>query len=202
MSYPYRVVVSKSVETTVNASDRASHKLKLTPILPEPRMREILEETLEKRGWTRRDDGTWESVREGGESLVCDPETMTVTASVEVSEQIQKERTIHASGDAWSRRDVDEARERLRQEVEERLEQEIEITGAEKEARRSELQQKIADRLAANTKERRRELNEIVMEVYAESLKEKAHSLGEVTEIHESRAADGTAYELTIRIAE
>ena len=29
MSYPYRVVVSKSVETTVSASDRASHKLKL-----------------------------------------------------------------------------------------------------------------------------------------------------------------------------
>ncbi len=187
--------------------DRSTHKLKLTPILAEGRMREILEEVLEKRGWSRRDDGTWEKVNEAEdgaarEVMVCDPDSMEVTTNVEASEEIRKERTVHATGDAWNPREVQDARAKLRDEVERRLEQDLHISEAEKKAHEQELQQKLAHQLAAGQAGRGRELNEIVMEVYVESLKEKAKSLGEITEIHESRDADGVGYELTIKIAE
>lgn len=202
MSYPYRVVVTRSIETIVGASDRATHRLNLTPILPAERMREILEEVLEKKGWHQRDDGAWEKAGPAGERMVCDPAAMEVTAAIEAAEQIKKERTVHATGDAWSRAEIDAAREKLREAVEEQLEKELKITGAEQRARERDLQAELAERLAAGEADRRRELNEIVMEVYAESLKEKARSLGQITEIHESRDESGSAYELTIRIAE
>ena len=48
--YPYRVVVTKAVEESVDAQDRVVTKVTLTPILPKPAMKEVLKGVLEKIG--------------------------------------------------------------------------------------------------------------------------------------------------------
>ena len=60
MSYPYRVVVTKAVEESVDANDRVVTKVTLTPILPKEAMKEVLKGVLEKKGWKERKDGKLE----------------------------------------------------------------------------------------------------------------------------------------------
>jgi len=207
MSRPYRIIVRKTVREEVGVDDRATLALNLERILPEDRMKEVLGEILERHGWTRR-NGTYEKRGEGGETTVCDLDTLEVVTTVEARGTIEEkvERTVR--GDTWNWR---AGREKTQAELDAeiaatraRVEAEMEagaIPAERKAQAERDLRREAMRRLEAGEEERRQELNRIVLEVYAEALKEKARELGEIEQIHEAWRNE-EEYELVIRMAE
>ncbi|MDF1667669.1 MAG: hypothetical protein P1V97_38385 [Planctomycetota bacterium] len=202
MSYPYRVRVSKTVETDVCADDKVTNKLNIDPILDERQMAELLKEALGKRGYKENDDGKWVKDTETGEHQEVDLETMEVTTTVTAEEKITKEKTLEVVGDAYARADRETQKEKHRQEAEDRLEKTLKITDDEKDAKKEELIRQIGEQLSESSDARREELLGIVAEVQGEALKEKAKGLGTVMSIEESTSDDGSEYELRIKITE
>ena len=203
MSYPYRVVVSKTVETVVDAKDRATARVLLTPLLPADAMKELLREALVRRGWAPRPgDATKLERARDGTTEVFDLTTLVVTTEVTIAETIRKEKTVEVVGDAFRKEDIETARDRLRAKASEELEKQLAVTDAEREAARKELERVIAAKLIASEDERRRDLNETLLDVYKEALRKKAASLGSVTSVKEERRDGGREYELTIKVAE
>ena len=204
MSYPYRVVVTKAVEETVDAHDRVVTKVSLTPILPEAAMREVLRDVLKARGWTEvaGQPGKLEKKGPGGEDQVFDLETLTVTTELRAKETIKKEKTVEVMGDAWRKDDVEQEKEKLKAKAAADLERRLAVTEDERQGTKQDLEKQIAERLAAGETERKQELNEALLGVYAEALKKKAASLGNVTSVREERREGGREFELTIKVAE
>lgn len=202
MSYAYRVTVTRSVRETVAGKDESRNRITLTEILPEGRMKDLLVQALEKKGFAKRADGKYERTKDGV-TEVFDPATLEVTATAEVTGEIQKEKTTQAVGDARNEQDVAAQRRHAEAEVGSRLEKELAITDAERKAKAEQLAADAKKRLEETEARRVRELNEATLDVYAEALKEKAKTLGEVKEIRENRKDNGTGgqdYELVIRV--
>ena len=200
MSYPYRVVVTKAVEESVDANDRVVTKVTLTPILPKEAMKEVLKGVLEKKGWKERKDGKLEKKGADGEDQVFDLDEMTLTTEVSEKETIRKEKTVEVMGDAWHKEDIEAEKDRLRAKASADLEKRLAVSDDERSQKKQELEKKIADKISKGEDTRKKELNESLLEVYAEALKKKAASLGSVTSVKEERK--NNEYELTIKIAE
>ncbi len=201
MSYPYKVVVSKSVVERIEASDRSESSLSLLPILERERMGDLLKGALERRGWEAV-EGEPNKLRkkgERGEVMTIDLETQVVTTEVHEEGEIRKEKTVEAVGDSI-RPPTSADEEQLRERVEKTLEKQLEVTEREKIEAEEEYRRRLTERLEETAAARQRELNEACLEVYSESLKERAASLGTVKEVHESRTDQ--EYELTITISE
>jgi hypothetical protein len=200
MSYPYRVVVTKAVEESVDANDRIVTKVTLTPILPKAAMKEVLVGVLEKKGWKKRPDGKLAKKAEDGSEQVFDPDELTITTEVSEKETIRKEKTVEVMGDAWHKEDIEAEKDRLRAKASADLEKRLAVTDDERANKKQELEKKIADKISAGEESRKKEVNEALLEVYAEALKKKAASLGSVTSVKEDRKDN--EYELTIKVAE
>lgn len=200
MSYPYRVVVTKAVEESVDANDRVVTKVTLTPILPKEVMKEVLKGVLEKKGWKERKDGKLEKKGEDGEEQVFDLDELTLTTEVSEKETIRKEKTVEVMGDAWHKEDIEAEKDRLRAKAAADLEKRLAVSDDERAQKKQELEKKIADKISKGEESRKKELNESLLEVYAEALKKKAASLGSVTSVKEERK--NNEYELTIKVAE
>lgn len=201
MSYPYRVVITRSVVERVSAEDRSETQLDLAGVLPAQRMRELLRAALLRHGWAPHESEAERLEQKGprGERLTVDLGSLVVVAEVSEAGEIRKERTLEGRGDSSEPPD-DADREALRKRVEEKLDRELVVSDAERAGLECEFKQRLAARLEAGAEERRRLLNELCLEVYAVALKERAASLGTVTNISEQR--DSSGYELTITIRE
>lgn len=204
MSYAYRVTVTRSVQETVKGKDSSRNKIQLTEILPPERMKELLQRALEKKGFEKQADGSFQRTKDGV-TEVYDPKTGDVTATAEVAGDIKKQKSVQAVGDARNQRDAGSQRSFAENEVGARLEKEIAVTEAERSAKRKELETDAKKRLEETEKARVRDLNEATLDVYAEAIKEKAKTLGEVKEMTENKKSDGaggTEYELVIKVNE
>ncbi len=202
MSYSYRVTVTRSVKETVKGKDESRNKITLSDILPQGRMKDLLTDALEKKGFEKQADGTWKRTV-NGVTEVFNPETMEVTATAEASGEIQKEKSVQAIGDARRERDVGSQQAHAEREVGARLEKELAVTDAERKAKREALEQEARKRLEESEGRRMKDLNEATLDVYAEAIKEKAKTLGEVKEQRESRRDNGMGgqeYELIIKV--
>jgi FtsH ternary system domain X5 len=202
MSYPYRVVVTKSVEEVVDAKDRVVAKVTLTPILPPEAMREVLRDVLLGRGWTESEPGKLSRKNENDEEQEFDLQALTVTTQLETKATIKKEKTVELVGDAWRKEDIDTQKERLREKAGKDLEKRLAVTDDERARKRETLEKDLAERLEKGDSGRKKDLNEALLQVYAEALKKKAASLGNVTSVREERRDGGREYELTIKVAE
>lgn len=204
MSYPYRVVVTRSVNESVAGKDSSHNSISLTPILGDGRMKDLLCDALEKKGFQKQANGTFTRTKDGVNE-VFDPKTMTITATAETTGEIKKEKTVEAHGDANNRTSVERARAHAEAEVGAQLEKNLKITDAERQKKQEELTAAARKALDDSEKARVQDLNEATLEVYAEALKEKARTMGEVKEIRENKkdnGAGGTEYELVIKVGE
>jgi len=204
MSYPYRVVVTRSVQESVKGKDSSTNSISLTPILPEGKMQDLLCDALTKKGFEKQPDGTFTRTKDGVKETF-DPKTMTITASAESTGEIKKEKTVEARGDASGSGNVERDRAHAEAEVGARLEKDLAVTDAERRKKQEQLTADARKRLEETEKARVQDLNEATLDVYAEALKEKARSMGEVKEIRENKKENGTGgteYELVIRVGE
>ncbi len=186
MSYPYRVVVSRSVEETVSSKDESRNRISLTPILPPARMGELFRKALGRSGFAEREDGRWIRSRDGV-TEVFDPARLVFAATAEAAGEIRKERTVEVRGDALRPDEVEPGKRHAEAEVGAKLEKELKVTDAERARKAEELLASARQSLERTEAARVRSLNEATLEAYAEAIKEKARSLGEVKEIREQR---------------
>ncbi|MEL6178334.1 MAG: hypothetical protein AAFS10_05245 [Myxococcota bacterium] len=193
MSRAYWVKLSSSVSETINANDKATHKIDLEAVVPEGEMSEILRGALEEAGWEKSDnkDNAYEKNVEGV-TLVWDLEEMTVEAQVEGSETVS--RNIAVEGRGYDRGTAKREAERMLQQEEESARDAI-------QSETDRLQQELSKKLDENEQQRVREINGVLQRTYAEGLKRKAGRMGNVTSINESTSPEGE-YQLTITIAE
>ena len=193
MSQMYQVRLASSVTRTVNAGDSVSYPLRLTGILPEAELLELLRQALLRRGFAvdEGDPERLEGEGSAGERIVVDLGAKTVTASLEEESELAAE--VNVAGRGYNRQQaLAEARRDLaehRRQAAARL---------EREGKAAERQ--LTRRLADSDEERRRQLHEMLQEVYAEALKRKAGQLGDVMEVREGTTSDGQ-YELVIKVA-
>ncbi|TET34121.1 MAG: hypothetical protein E3J72_15220 [Planctomycetota bacterium] len=198
MSYPYRVVISHSISESVTIEDESRNDVILTEYLPKERMKDILRDALERRGWTKVDDDHYAREGDRGETMVFDLEEGAVITSVNITETMEKEKTVTARGAGRSHARKAELRERVKQ----KLEKQLKFTEEERTEKKDEIQEKASQVLSETENSRKEELNDILMDVYAESLREKAKTLGQVVSIEENRSDDGTVFEMQIKIEE
>ncbi len=85
MSQMYRIRLASSVTRTVKAGDSVSYPLRLTGILPEDDLLELLRQALLRRGFVADAENPERLEGEGsaGERIVVDLGAGTVTASLE-----------------------------------------------------------------------------------------------------------------------
>ncbi|MEK7482995.1 MAG: hypothetical protein AABZ60_01550 [Planctomycetota bacterium] len=199
MSHPYRVTVTHCTEETLSSEDYTQCKIDLTPILPEDRMKSILEQTLEENGWTHdQERDVWVKERENGERVEINVDDLTCTTFIEIEGSISKSKTVNAAGDNWNGKNIEEERKRLEDKVRSSLERELKISETEKQKKQEELSHQASNHLKNSEEARNKELNEVLVETYSHALQEKAKSLGEITEISESK--NENEYELIIKI--
>lgn len=193
MSRAYWVKLASSVSTTIDASDKAIHKIDLEAVVPAGEMGELLERALEQSGWTRSEDNGREfsKTMQDGVELTWNLDTHTVEAAA--TEQRQVVREVEVQGRGYDQNIARSDAERQLAKREKAAQQEASIE-------EERLQRELTDRLGANEKDRVRELNEVLQKTYAEAVKRKAGRLGNVTSVSESQQ-DGE-YQLTIVISE
>lgn len=190
MSQEYRVCLADSISRVIGASDEISYPIELTEILPAKEMRELMRTALQQHGFVEH-EGQWVAQGPAGETLTCDLDALTVTASLSLHTELRADVQGVGFGDSGS-----EAEAMARADLERLREQ----TESQFDDQSRKLQKQTTRQLEQSEAERMRLLNEIVQEVYAESLKRKARQLGDVTEISETTNAQGQ-YELTIKVA-
>ncbi len=200
LSYPYRVVVTKGVEESIQASDRSERVVELPPILDRKTTQDLFEKALKDRGW-EGDGNTLTKKGDDGLVQTVDLETGVVVTTAEGDTVIEKKLTLEGHGDSWGQPTAAD-KESLKQQVEARIDKRLKITEKERESRRRELEKDLAERLEKSEEARTEELNAALLEVYAESLKEKAKGMGTISEVREERCPETGEYELVIRIEE
>jgi hypothetical protein len=192
MSRAYWVKLSSSVSETVEASDKAIHRIELDAVVPEGEMVDLLEGALTDSGWEKQEDGTYKKESTGGITLVWDLPAMTVEARVDAERELVQE--IEVSGRGYEESTARREAERL---LSEREKAAHDAMGVE----RARLQGKLSEKLGANEADRVKEVNEVLRKTYADAIRRKADRLGNVTSVQESTGDDGE-YRLTITIAE
>lgn len=191
MSRAYWVKLTSAVSETIDASDKAVHKIDLESVIPEDEMEDILKGALERNGWEDSGDGTYTKTGDDGVTLTWNLEDMTVEATVRQEQQVTRD--VQVEGRGYDQGTARREAERLLKQREQAARDAI---GAESE----KLQRELAKQLGDNEQERMREINGVLQETYAEALKRKARRLGNVTSVQES--SDGDEYSLTITISE
>ncbi len=191
MSRAYWVKLSSSVVETINASDRATHRIQLDAVVPEGEMDQILEGALEESGWEKDGDKRFRKTVDGVE-LVWDLDKGVVEATAEASQEVARE--VQVEGRAYSQ---DAAQQQAERQLQQREQQTRDAIGSEQE----QLQKKLTKKLGDNEQERVREINGVLQKAYTEGLKRKARRMGNVTSIQEGTSAEGE-YQLTITISE
>lgn len=192
MSRAYWVKLSSSVVETIEASDKATHRIELEAVVPESEMESILEGALAEAGWEKGDDGrTWRR-QVGDVQLTWKLDDNVVEASVEGSHEVSRD--VNVEGQAYSE---DAARRNAQRQLEEREQAARDAIAGEAE----QLQKKLTRQLGDNEQERVREINTVLQKAYAEALKRKAKRLGNVTSVQEGTSNQGE-YQLTITISE
>ena len=194
MSQMYQIRLASSVTRTVHIGDSVSYPLKLTGILPEEDLLDLLRQALRRRGFEADEGNPQQLIGRGdaGERIVVDLDAMTVTAGLDEEAEISTE--VTALGDGDTRREaLADARQVL---AEQRRQAETEL---KREGRKA--QKDLTRRLADSEEQRQRQLHEVLQEVYAEALKRKAGQLGDVMEVREGTSPDGQ-YELVIKVAQ
>lgn len=192
MSRAYWVKLSSSVTETVNASDRATHRIELDAVVPEAEMKDIVQAALEESGWTRDEDGRTFRRRMGDIELVWNVEENVVEATVESSQDVTRD--VQVEGRAYSQTAAEQSAQRQLQQREQTARDAI---AAEAE----QLQKQLTRKLTDSEQERVREINGVLQKAYTEGLKRKARRLGNITSIQEGTNDKGD-YELTITISE
>lgn len=177
MSRAYRVRVRESVRHTLRAEDHVSTALELLEILPREEMADLLRQELIGRGF--QEEGQTLVRRGDGLTIEVDPVTGSVTARVEIAEEVEHhgERVGIADtdwGTSGRKRTEAALREELREELKSRADQ-----GSER------AQQQATDRLEGALVDLRGELDRVVNRVTAEALKRKAARLGQIKEMTE-----------------
>lgn len=194
MSQMYQVRLASSVTRRVQAGDSVSYPLRLTGILPEEELLELLRQALLRRGFAADEGDPQRLEGEGsaGERIVVDLAAKTVTASLEEESELATE--VNVTGLGYDRK---QALAEARRDLEEHRRQAA--ARLEREGKAAEKQ--LTRRLADSDEERQRQLHEVLQEVYAEALKRKAGQLGDVMEVREGTTPDGQ-YELVIKVAQ
>lgn len=185
MSRCYRIEVAESLRKHIQVDDGIAIHLELLDILPQDRMRALLEHQLSKKGYEKQDDGTYTKELDGGIQVAVSPEgEVTISLSDEAELELEAKRT----GRSYSPNDS-QATQRLRSQVEADLQ-------ADEDAATEKLRKEVTKRLESALESLRSELDDAVNRATAEALKEKARQLGEVQEISE----DPETGAVTIRV--
>jgi hypothetical protein len=193
MSRAYWIKLASSVNQSIHASDKATHKIDLEAVVPEGEMKDIVSKALEESGWTKSADNDRRYEKKLGDAtLTWDLDKNVVEATVEASQDVQKE--VEVEGRAWSQEAAKQEAKRILEQKEQQVRDQI---GAEEEA----LQRKLTQALEQGEQSRVREINEVLQKAYAEALKRKARRLGNILSVQESTSDKGE-YELTITVAE
>jgi hypothetical protein len=191
MSRAYWVKLSTSVSDTIQANDRATHKIDLEAVVPVGEMRDIVSEALADAGWELQEDGSFEK-RVGEVTLSWDLSRSEVDARVEASQSVTQD--VHVEGRGYDQT-------LAQSDAEQRLEREATRARDALAGEQERLQQKLTETLGASEEGRVREINEVLQRAYAEAVKRKARRMGNVTSVQESTSDDGE-YQLTITISE
>jgi hypothetical protein len=178
-------------EDDVEISDHADLEIRVLPILPRERIDQLVRDELERRGWTRGDDGTL--TKQIGDTLATLPpgaSSIRITISDETSVQVE----------ANVRQSITAGDEEARAAVNARAEAEAarRLADATADARRA-LEADAADRLLTVWRELRAELDDVVNVTTRRALEQRATELGAIESIEEGRNKDG-GYELTITV--
>lgn len=184
MSRAYRISVSESVRRVVHVSDGVCTELDLLPILGPERTRELLAEELARRGFRLEGD---RAIRDEGEGVTLEVEldTRVVRVSIGGERELAATETRETWADTDDARAAENAKARLRADLESRLTRDAEEA-------RTQLTEKLERKLG----DLREELDRVVVRVTQEALKERAAQIGEVREISE----DPETGAMTIRV--
>lgn len=189
MSQTYHCTLKESVQQTVRLGDTITHRLSLTPILPEEDMRGLLREALRDAGFTEQSGDQW-TLDDAQAVTTVDLQQMTVQTDLHQEQTITTEAVAHGRG--WSDR-------RAQQAAQEQLDEARQDAKASLQKTAHQLQQQATHTVGNVDSAHTALLHQILQEVYAESLKQKARQLGDVTELREGTNADGE-YELIIKV--
>ncbi len=192
MSRAYWVKLSSSVVETIEASDKATHRIELEAVVPEGEMQEILDSALEDSDWQKDPDGKTFRKQIGEVTLVWDTEENVVEASIESSQQASRD--VRVEGRAYSQSGA-------QQDAERKLKQREKAAQDAIAGEAEQLQKKLTKELGENEADRVREINGVLQKAYAEAIKRKARRLGNITSVQEGTSDNGE-YELTITISE
>lgn len=185
MSRCYRIEVAESLRKHIQVDDGISIHLELLDILPQDRMRALLEQQLAKKGYEKQEDGSHTKTLDGGiEVRVTEDGEVHISLADDADLELKAKRT----GRSYTPND-NQATQQLRSQVQADLK-------ADEQAATEKLRKEVTKRLEAALDELRGELDDAVNRATAEALKEKARQLGDVQEISE----DPETGAVTIRV--
>src|SRR5205085_12408296 len=139
-------------------------------------MSALLAEELEKQGFELKDG---QLVRKDKEvNITVNPDTGEVTVSAAAEKKVQLAATREGRSYDESGPNAKRVREDLKKDAQKELDRQA-------DAKTSDLQTKVTDRLERHLGDVREELDQVVNRVTAEALKRKAAQLGQIKEITE-----------------
>lgn len=184
MSRAYRIALSDTLRRHVEIEDGIQSQLELIPVLAADRMRAILAEELNKKGFAIDGD---RARREETDGIMIEINLQESTVNIvkktekDISLRHQIERTVEEERKSVAEKQM---KKQLKEELEEQLQQ-------QQEEARKQLTQELKGRLG----DIQLELDQIINTTISQSLKEKAAAMGEIEEINEHE--DGS---ISIRI--
>lgn len=186
MSRIYRVEIQEQLRRHVKAEDGLRSRLELLPILPAPRLGELLGAELAARGFQVE---AGRAVRKGADGVTVAVDLPSGEVSISVEAEREVELRTRQVGAVAEPEDRPEAEAQLRRRAAQNL---AEQEQAEVRALRREVTQVLEGKL----KDLQAELDQSVNRVTAAALKERAAQLGTIQEVHE----DPTTGSLTIKV--
>jgi chromosomal replication initiation ATPase DnaA len=87
MSRAYRIKVKETARHVLRASDHVSTQLELLEVLPPERMRDLLANELQKRGFTKQGDKLIRREQDGV-TVEIDPASATVTVKIQSKKEV------------------------------------------------------------------------------------------------------------------
>jgi hypothetical protein len=180
-----------NLDSDVNENDSIEVDIRLLPILDQKTLEHLVKEELEKRGWTKNEDGSL--TKQFGEATAHLPaDGTTITLGVQAETSVSVTATEDGAAPESDQKAQDAIEEKARKVAERKLD------AAQDRARRA-LQRKNAEALLAVEADLRRDVDDSVNAVTKKALERRAATLGEIESVQERRDAEG-GYELTITV--
>lgn len=189
--WTYAAALSEEISRVIVARDRMQHRVSLTRVLPEDRMKQVVSKVLEDEGWAETEPGIFETTGPGGETLTWNVEESVVEASIEKEETVAT--TVHANGGGKSQKDADAMARKA-------LESQKANAEGSFEGVRGNLEQEIGDELRESEEARKQQINEVIRKAYSAAIQEKAAGMGSILSVSENDSS--SSYDLTIRVAQ